>query len=165
MTRSRDVKTFDELKSLVGEEIGVGAWVEITQDRVNRFADVTGDHQFIHVDPARASETMYRGTVAHGFLTLSLLPLLGRERTGVHIDLGGRMSVNYGLNRVRFPAPVPVGKRVRLRSRLLNAEEINPGKGPDGGPEAVQLTYQQTVEVEGAEKPPMVAETLGRIYF
>ena len=161
----REVKTFDELKSLVGEEIGVGGWVEITQDRVNRFADVTGDHQYIHVDPERASKTMYRGTVAHGFLTLSLLPLLGRERSGVRIDLGGRMSVNYGLNRVRFPAPVPVGKRVRLRSRLLNAEEINPGQGPAGGPEAVQLTYQQTVEVEGAEKPAMVAETLGRIYF
>jgi acyl dehydratase len=94
-----------------------------------------------------------------------MLPLLGREREGVKIDLGGRMAVNYGLNRVRFPNPVPVGKRVRVRSKLLGVEEINPGKGPDGNPEAVQLVYQQTVDVEGAEKPGMVAETVSRIYF
>jgi len=160
-----EVKTIDELKTLVGDEIGVGPWVEITQDRVNAFADVTGDHQYIHVDPERARQTMFGGTIAHGYLTLSILPLLGQERVGVRIDLGGRMAVNYGLNRVRFPAPVPVGKRVRLRSKLLNVEDVNPGKGPNGGPEAVQMTYQQTVEVEGVEKPGMVAETLSRIYF
>src|SRR5262249_29039422 len=161
----REVKTIDELKTLVGDEIGVGPWVEITQDRVNAFADVTGDHQYIHVDPERARQTMFGGTIAHGYLTLSILPLLGQEREGVRIDLGGRMAVNYGLNRVRFPAPVPVGKRVRLRSKLLNVEDVNPGKGPNGGPAAVQMTHQQTVEVEGVEKPGMVAETLSRIYF
>jgi acyl dehydratase len=108
---------------------------------------------------------MFGGTIAHGYLTLSLLPLLGRERVGVQLNLGGRLAVNYGLNRLRFPAPVPVGKRVRLRSKLLGVDEVKPGVGPGGGPEAVQLTYQQTVEVEGSERPGMVAETLARIYF
>lgn len=159
------VTTIEGLKSLIGQEITVGKWVEVTQDRVNAFADVTGDHQYIHVDPARARQTMFGGTVAHGYLTLSMLPLLGQEREGVKIDLGGRMAVNYGLNRVRFPHPVPVGKRVRVRSKLLGVEEINPGKGPSGGPEAIQLVYQQTVDLEGAEKPAMVAETVSRIYF
>jgi acyl dehydratase len=139
--------------------------VQITQEQVNAFADLTGDHQYIHVDSERASKTMYGGTIAHGYLTLALLPLLGRERGGVRLNLGGRMAVNYGLNRVRFPNAVRVGKRIRLRTRLLNVEALNPGKGPDGKPEAVQLTYQQTVEVEGAERPGMVAETLIRIYF
>jgi acyl dehydratase len=161
----REIQTVEELKSLIGEEMGVGNWVEITQDQVNAFADLTGDHQYIHVDPERARKTMFGGTIAHGYLTLSLLPLLGRERDGVRVNLGGRLAVNYGLNRVRFPGPVPVGKRVRLRTKLLNAEEINPGAGPDGKPQAIQLTYQQTVEVEGAERPGMVAETLTRIYF
>ena len=160
-----EVTTIEGLKSLIGEEISVGSWVQVTQEQVNAFADVTGDHQYIHVDPERARQTMFGGTVAHGYLTLSMLPLLGREREGVKIDLGGRMAVNYGLNRVRFPNPVPVGKRVRVRSKLLGVEEINPGKGPDGNPEAVQLVYQQTVDVEGAEKPGMVAETVSRIYF
>jgi acyl dehydratase len=159
------VETIDGLKALVGVETGVGPWVEITQDRVNAFADVTGDHQYIHVDPERARQTMFGGTIAHGYLTLSLLPTLGQGREGVQIDLHGRMAVNYGLNRVRFPAPVPVGKRIRLRSKLLNVEEINPGAGPNGGPQALQLTYEQTVEVEGSTRPGMVAETLSRIYF
>jgi acyl dehydratase len=159
------VTTIEGLKPLIGEEISVGSWVQVTQEQVNAFADVTGDHQYIHVDPERARHTMFGGTVAHGYLTLSMLPLLGREREGVKIELGGRMAVNYGLNRVRFPNPVPVGKRVRVRSKLLGVEEINPGKGPDGKPEAVQLVYQQTVDVEGAEKPGMVAETVSRIYF
>src|SRR5438270_12622088 len=113
------VTTIEGLKSLIGQEISIGSWVEVTQDRVNAFADVTGDHQYIHVDPERARQTMFGGTVAHGYLTLSMLPLLGREREGVRIELGGRMAVNYGLNRVRFPNPVPVGKRVRVRSKLL----------------------------------------------
>ncbi len=140
------VTTIEGMKSLIGEEISVGSWVQVTQEQVNAFADVTGDHQYIHVDPERARQTMFGGTVAHGYLTLSMLPLLGREREGVKIELGGRMAVNYGLNRVRFPNPVPVGKRVRVRSKLLGVEEINPGKGPNGKPEAVQLVYQQTVD-------------------
>ena len=152
----------DELKGMAGTDLGHTGWLEITQDRVDGFADATDDHQWIHVDRERAAAGPFGGTIAHGFLTLSLvIPLFGELLTVRDVSMG----INYGLNRVRFPAPVPVGKRVRLRSRLLNAEEINPGQGPAGGPEAVQLTYQQTVEVEGAEKPAMVAETLGRIYF
>jgi acyl dehydratase len=160
-----EVRSIEQLKALAGQELGVGKWAVITQEQVNAFADLTGDHQYIHVDPERARTTMFGGTIAHGYLTLSLLPLLGREREGVRVNLGGRMAVNYGLNRVRFPGPVPVGTRIRLRTKLLDVEALNPGAGPDGKPQAVQLTYQQTVEVEGAERPGMVAETLIRIYF
>ena len=156
-TSTRTVTTVDELKELVGQELSVGQWVEITQERVNQFADVTGDHQYIHVDPERAKQTFFGGTIAHGYLTLSLLPLLGKDREGIRVDLGGKMAVNYGVDRVRFPAPVPVGKRVRMRSKLLSVDEI--------GENAVQMKYQQTVEVEGQEKPGCVAETLSRIYF
>lgn len=153
----RVVTTVAELKDLVGQELGIGDWVEITQDRVNQFADATGDHQYIHVDPERAKETFFGGTVAHGYLTLSLLPLLGSTRKGVKISLGGKMGVNYGVNRVRFPAPVRVGKRIRVRTKLLSVEEI--------GDRAVQMVNQQTVEIEGEEKPACVAETVGRTYF
>ena len=156
-TSDRTVTTVEELKELVGQELSVGQWVEITQERVNQFADVTGDHQYIHVDPERASKTFFGGTIAHGYLTLSLLPLLGKDREGVRVDLGGKMAVNYGVDRVRFPAPVPVGKRVRMRSKLLEVNEIND--------KCVQMKYQQTVEVEGQDKPGCVAETLSRIYF
>jgi len=153
----RVVHTVEELKQLVGQELGVGPWLEITQERVNAFADATGDHQYIHVDPERASKTFFGGTIAHGYLTLSLIPFLGRDRDGVKIELGGRMGVNYGLNRVRFPGPVRVGKRIRMRSKLLAVEEI--------GDRAVQTTMEQTIEVEGEDRPGCVAETLGRTYF
>jgi acyl dehydratase len=156
-TSDRVVTTVEELKELIGQELSVGQWVEITQERVNQFADVTGDHQYIHVDPERAKNTFFGGTIAHGYLTLSLLPLLGKDREGIRVDLGGKMAVNYGVDRVRFPAPVPVGKRVRMRSKLLEVNEI--------GDSAVQMKYQQTVEVEGQDKPGCVAETLSRIYF
>ncbi len=153
----RVVTSVAELKELVGQELSVGDWVEITQDRVNAFADVTGDHQYIHVDPERAKQTFFGGTVAHGYLTLSLLPMLGANRHGIKINLNGKMAVNYGLNKVRFPAPVRVGKRIRLHTRLIAVEEI--------GDRAVQTTNLQTIEIEGEEKPACVAETLGRIYF
>ncbi|HUG16721.1 MAG TPA: MaoC family dehydratase [Thermomicrobiales bacterium] len=153
----RVVTTVDELRELIGQEVGVSDWLEITQERVNAFADATGDHQYIHIDPVRAKDTFFGGTIAHGFLTLSLLPYLGSTRQGVKIDLGGRMGVNYGLNRVRFTAPVPVGKRIRSRHKLLNVESI--------GEHAVQTTYEVTVEVEGQDKPACIAETLGRTYF
>ncbi len=153
----RVVTTVDELKELVGQELGVGDWFEITQERVNQFADATGDHQYIHVDPERAAQTFFGGTVAHGYLTLSLLPMLGSTRKGIKIDLGGKMGVNYGVNRVRFPAPVRVGKRIRVRTKLLSVEEI--------GDRAIQTVNQQTVEIEGEEKPACVAETVGRTYF
>ncbi len=154
----RTVTTVAELKELIGQEIGVSEWLEITQERVNEFADATGDHQYIHIDPERAKTTFFGGTVAHGYLTLSLIPYLGSKRaSGIKISLGGRMGVNYGLNRVRFVSPVRVGKRIRMRSKLVNVEEI--------GDRAVQMTSEQTIEVEGEEKPACIAETLGRTYF
>jgi acyl dehydratase len=153
----RVVRTVAELKELVGQEIGVGDWVEITQERVNLFADATGDHQYIHVDPERAAQTFFGGTIAHGYLTLSLLPMLGQGRKGVKIQLGGKMGVNYGLNKVRFTAPVRVGKRIRVRTKLLAVEEI--------GNSAIQMTNLNTIEIEGEERPACIAETLGRTYF
>ncbi len=153
----RTVTNVAELRGLVGRELGVSAWLAITQERVNLFAEATGDHQYIHVDPERARETFFGGTVAHGFLTLSLVPLLGTLNEGITVDLGGRFGVNYGLNRVRFPAPVRVGKRVRLRTTLLGVEEI--------GAAAVQITRGLTVEIEGEAKPACVAESLARVYF
>jgi acyl dehydratase len=116
-TAKRTVTTVAELKELVGQELGVSDWVEITQERVNLFAEATGDFQYIHVDPERAAQTFFGGTVAHGFLTLSLA--LPYSAQSVQIDLGGVMEVNYGLNKVRFPAPVRVGQRIRKRSRLV----------------------------------------------
>ncbi|MER3406536.1 MAG: enoyl-CoA hydratase [Chloroflexota bacterium] len=159
------VRTVAQLRELVGQELGVSPWIEITQELVNAFADLTGDDQYIHVDPQRAAATMFGGTVAHGYLTLSLVPALARQREGVRLALGERMTVNYGLNRVRFPGPVRVGARIRLCTTLLNVEEVEPGADPDGRPRAVQLTYLQTIEVEGAERPGLVAECLTRLYF
>ncbi len=156
-TSERVVTTVEELKGLVGQEIGVSDWLEITQERVNQFADATGDHQYIHVDPERAKTTFFGGTIAHGYLTLSLIPYLSSKRQGVKIDLGGKMGVNYGLNKVRFTSPVPVGKRIRSRTTLLAVEEI--------GDRAIQTTNQVLIEVEGGDKPACIAETLGRTYF
>ncbi len=150
----RVVTSVAELKELIGQEIGVSDWLEITQERVNQFADATGDHQYIHVDPERAKTTFFGGTVAHGFLTLSLAL---ENRHGVEIELGGVMDVNYGLNKVRFPAPVPVGKRVRARTTLLAVDEMHA--------KCVQMTVLTTTDVEGQEKPGCVAEGLFRTYF
>lgn len=153
----RTVETVEELKGLVGEELGVGPWLEMTQERVNAFADVTGDHQYIHVDPERAARTPFDGTIAHGFLTLSLLPMLGRDRDGIKVDLHPKMAVNYGLNKVRFIAPIRVGRRIRLRTRLLSLDQVEPS--------VYQMVYQQTVEIEGEERPAMIAESIGRAYL
>src|SRR3954470_7248148 len=157
MPESRVVESVADAKSLVGQELGVGPWFEMTQERVNAFADATGDHQWLHVDPERAAKGPFGGTIAHGYLTLSLTLLLGREMEGIKISLKSKMSVNYGLTRVRFVSPVPVGKRIRLRSKLVNIEEPGPG--------IAQLTYQHTVEIEGSEKPALVAEWIGRHYL
>jgi len=157
MTASRTVESVDELKTLVGQELGVGAWLEITQDRINAFADVTEDHQFIHVDPERAAKTPFGTTIAHGFLTLSLLPALGHGREGVRINLSPKMAVNYGLNRVRFVSPVKVGSRIRMRTTLQAVDEVSPG--------VLQLTQTQTVEIEGGDRPALVAESLTRLYL
>jgi acyl dehydratase len=143
----------DELRTYVGKELGVSSWCEVTQDMINAFAEATGDHQWIHVDVERAKkESPYGGPVAHGFLTLSLAPMLGWD---VYKIDGVKMGVNYGVNKVRFPAPVPAGSRVRARVKLLELQDI------EGGTQAVT---QVTFEREGADKPVCVAETVSRWY-
>jgi len=149
----RKFETLDELKGVVGQEIGRSGWVSITQEQINQFAEATGDHQWIHVDPVRAKEGPYGGTIAHGFLTLSLLPKLFYQV--VHIEQT-RMGINYGLNKVRFPAPVPVDGRIRSTVKLLACEEV----AGDG----VQLVWEMVVECEGGSKPVCVAELVQRRY-
>ena len=142
------------VQSLVGQHLGWSDWVTITQEQVNQFAEATGDHQWIHVDPERAAkESPFGGPIAHGYLTLSLLPDLMPQILEV---TGFRMGVNYGTEKVRFPAPVPVGSRVRAGATLDSATPF------DGG---VQMVVTATVEVEGASKPSMVATTLTRRYL
>lgn len=155
-----EVTSVEELKKYIGQEIAVGDWVLVTQEMVDKFADATGDHQFIHVDPERAKQTPFGGTIAHGYFTLSMLAgFLGKNMTGVKVRLpGAKMGVNYGLNRVRFTAPVPVGKRIRVHRKLVGVEE-------DPNKRWVQITSENTVEVEGSDRPAMVAETIGRTYF
>ena len=143
-----------ELKDRVGEEVAVSPWIEITQERIDTFARAIEDFQWIHVDPARAKQSPFGGTIAHGFLTLSLLSHLS-ERTFAFSDR--RMGINYGLNRVRFTSPVAVGSRVRARFTLLKFETLE-GNG-------VQVTWTATIEIEGSTKPALVAEWLGRHYY
>lgn len=138
-----------------GSELGVSPWLEITQDRVNDFADATGDHQWIHVDVERAkAESPFGGPIAHGYLTLSLLPMLGWQ---IYETKGATMGVNYGSNKVRFVTPVRVGSRIRLRSSLRSATEL-----ANGG---VQMVVDQVVEIEGVDRPALVAETISRVAF
>ena len=142
------------VQALVGRHLGHSEWVEITQERVNQFADATGDHQWIHVDPERAArESPFGGPIAHGYLTLSLLPMLMPQILEV---TGFRMGVNYGSEKVRFPSPVPVGSRVRAGATLDSADPI------DGG---IAMAVTVTVEVEGGSKPAMVATSLSRRYL
>src|SRR5215216_2057149 len=148
----RTVNRIEELAGLVGEELGASEWQLVDQERVNAFAEVTGDHQWIHVDTERAASGPFGGTIAHGYLTLSMLPALMAEVWRVE---GVRMGINYGLNRVRFPSPVPVGTRVRVVGRLREATPI------EGG---VQGVVEATVEVDGGSKPACVAETVFRLY-
>ena len=149
----RNFASLDEMRALVGSEVAVSDWVEVTQERVNRFADATDDHQWIHVDLERCkTESPFGGPIAHGFLTLSLLSALFEQSIAM---LDAKMVINYGLNKVRFPAPVPVGSRVRARLTLAKIEDI------DGG---AQLEWQVVVEREGGSKPVCVAEMLLRRY-
>jgi acyl dehydratase len=142
------------VQGLVGKHLGHSDWVTITQEQVDRFAEATGDHQWIHVDPERAAkESPFGGPIAHGYLTLSLLPMLMPQ---ILETTGFRMGVNYGTEKVRFPSPVPVGSRVRAGATLDSAT-------PFGG--GVQMVVTVTVEVEGASKPSMVATTLTRRYL
>jgi acyl dehydratase len=142
----------DDLRARVGEDLGHSDWLEVTQDRVNQFADATGDHQWIHVDPERAKSGPFGGPIAHGYLTLSLTPLLIRDILQVE---GVQMAVNYGLNKLRFPAPVPVGSKLRLGGTLAGVEDVAGG---------VQATLDLTFEVEGSAKPSCVAQILFRYY-
>jgi acyl dehydratase len=146
-------QTLSDLAACVGQEVAVSDWITITQQQVNLFAQATGDHQWIHVDPEKAAAGPFGGAIAHGFLTLSLLPRFFELSMEV-IDC--RMGVNYGLNKVRFMAPVPVGSRLRARMKLLSAEPID-GSG-------LQMAWEVTVEREGAAKPVCVAESLVRRY-
>ncbi len=145
-------KTLAEVQGLIGQELGSSDWLTIEQDRIDQFAQATGDHQWIHTDPARAAAGPFGATVAHGFLTLSLVPMLSEAAFTVD-DV--RMGVNYGLNRVRFAAPVRVGSRVRAHFMLLTFEPL------EGG---AQLTVQATIELEGSSKPACVAESVSRRY-
>jgi len=143
-----------DFEDRLGTEIGVSDWMKITQDRVNAFADATDDHQWIHVDLEKAAVGPFGGTIAHGFLTLSLTVTLSSQ---VAFDVGSpRMGINYGLEKVRFPAPVPVGSRIRARVGLVSVIDV------EGG---IQVNRQISIEVEGMEKPAMVAETVSRYYY
>ncbi len=149
------MRSFDklsDLQALVGQHVADSDWTVIDQRRIDLFADATGDHQWIHVDPVRAAAGPFGTTVAHGFLTLSLLPEMGISAFELRDT---RMGVNYGLNRVRFPAPVPVGSRLRGRFKLLSYEAI------EGG---AQLTFEVTMEREGSAKPVCIAESVSRRY-
>jgi len=142
----------DELREKAGEELGVSDWHDVTQESVDEFARVTGDDQWIHVDPERARQTPFGGTIAHGYYTLSLHPTFAKQLVSFE---GFTFAVNYGLNKVRFPAPLPVGNRVRMRMTLAAVEEVLGG---------AQITMSLTFEGEGALKPVCVAEQLTRVY-
>jgi acyl dehydratase len=142
----------DELRAAVGEQLGWTDWLEIDQKRIDLFAEATGDHQWIHVDPERAAGGPFGSTIAHGFLTLSLIPSLTPQLLRVE---GVTMGVNYGVNKVRFPAPVPVGSRLRATAEVTEVTEAGGG---------VQLVVRVTVEREGGDKPVCVAETVARYY-
>jgi acyl dehydratase len=147
--------TAQEMAGRIGQE-SVSEWVEVTQEMINKFADATGDHQFIHLDPEKAAMTPFGGTIAHGFLTLSLMPLLSSKIIDPVSVAGVKMGVNYGGNKVRFLTPVRSGKRVRGRFKLLEFAEKRPGQW--------QQTNEFSVEIEGEDKPAMIAEWISQIF-
>ena len=153
----REFNSIEELQPLVGQEVAVSDWVTIDQERIDRFADATNDHQWIHVDPERAKTGPFGTTVAHGFLTLSLLPYLTYQAIAFN---NTKLAINYGLDRVRFPAPVPVGSRLRGRFKLQKIEILKPLRGMPGA----QLVWEVTIEREGSSKPVCVAESVSRRY-
>ena len=144
----RVLSTPDEIAAAAGTELGVSDWLTISQDRIDAFADATGDHQWIHVDPERAATGPFGRTIAHGYLTLSLVPFFGSE---VFSFGGAGAKLNYGTNKVRFPAPVPVGSRIRARVSLSSVNDIPAGQ---------QCVVTYTIELEGSEKPACIAETV-----
>ncbi|MGW6358455.1 MaoC family dehydratase [Streptomyces sp. NPDC055092] len=141
-----------ELKKLTGSDLGSSEWIDVSQERIDTFADATGDHQWIHTDPERAKEGPFGAPIAHGYLTLSLFIPMFTELLDVE---GVTTKVNYGLNKVRFPAPVPAGSRIRLAARLAGVEDV---------PGGVQITVDGTVEIEGAAKPACVLQSVSRFY-
>ncbi|MER7899676.1 MaoC family dehydratase [Streptomyces sp. NPDC096046] len=153
MAEPRIFTSVDDLKSAVGEQLGYTDWLEIDQKRIDLFAEATGDHQWIHVDPEKAAAGPFGTTIAHGYLTLSLLPLFGPQLIAVE---GVKMGVNYGMNKVRFPAPVPVGSRLRATAAISAVEEVSGG---------VQVAVAFSVEREGGDKPVCVAESVARYYL
>ena len=148
MQKPRVINGLEELRQLTGQEVGVSDWIEVTQEMINKFADLTGDHQWIHVDVERAEAGPFGGTIAHGYLTLSLIPLLGSQVFS--LDTPGA-KLNYGVNKVRFPHPVRVGKRVRNTVSVNEVTDVPAGK---------QLTLGHTIEIEDEPKPACVAETV-----
>lgn len=149
---SLTVNGIDELKKLAGSDLGTSEWIEVTQERIDTFADATGDHQWIHVDPERAKDGPFGAPIAHGYLTLSLFIPLFTELLDVQ---GVTTKVNYGLNKVRFPSPVKVGSRIRLVAKLTEVEEV---------PGGVQITVDGAIEIEGGAKPAAVLQSLSRFY-
>ncbi|MBK3578433.1 MaoC family dehydratase [Streptomyces sp. MBT65] len=146
------VNGLDELKKLAGSDLGTSEWIEVTQERIDTFADATGDHQWIHVDPEKAAAGPFGAPIAHGYLTLSLFIPLFTELLDVE---GVSTKVNYGLNKVRFPAPVKVGSRIRLAARLASVEDV---------PGGVQIAVDGTIEIDGGPKPAAVLQSLSRFY-
>ncbi|MBL1107664.1 MaoC family dehydratase [Streptomyces sp. 5-8] len=153
MAEPRTFTSPDELRAAVGEQLGPTEWLEIDQKRIDLFAEATGDHQWIHVDPEKAAAGPFKTTIAHGYLTLSLLPLFGPQLIRVE---GVKMGVNYGTNKVRFPSPVPVGSRLRATAKISGVEDVTGG---------VQVAVVFTVEREGGDKPACVAESVARYYL
>ncbi|HUN92085.1 MAG TPA: MaoC family dehydratase [Burkholderiaceae bacterium] len=147
------IRSADDLYARIGQPLGTTDWLEMTQDRIDRFAEATGDHQWIHVDPERAAKGPFGACIAHGFLTMSIAGSYFLERI---LQVECRMGVNYGTDRVRFPAPVKVGSRIRGHGELVKAEPF------DGG---VQAVVRVTVEIEGGERPACVVDTINRLYF
>ncbi len=148
----KTVEGIEGFRALAGQHLGESEWHEVSQDRINQFADATGDHQWIHVDVEKAKAGPFGTTIAHGFLTLSLLPMLGSEVTHV---AGIKMGINYGLNKVRFPSPVKVGSKVRASVRNVSVEDVQGG---------IQVVNEVTISAEGSDKPACVAETVSRYY-
>ncbi|MGO9100164.1 MAG: MaoC family dehydratase [Mycobacterium sp.] len=149
------IKSVDDAIALIGEELGVSRWVDIDQSRIDSFADVTMDHQWIHVDVEKAkAESPYGATIAHGFLTLSLIPGVSKDNYRVE---NAKLGINYGLNKVRFLAPVTTGSRIRVRSELADATKV--------ADDTVNLTVRHTVEIDGADKPAAVAELIARFVW
>jgi acyl dehydratase len=149
------IGSIDDAVSMIGAELGVSGWLDVDQSRIDEFADVTNDHQWIHVDVERAkAESPYGATIAHGFLTLSLIPGLSKDNYRVE---NAKMGINYGLNKVRFLAAVTAGSRIRVRSHLADATKVSD--------DTVNLTVRHTVEIDGVEKPAAIAELIARFVF